>query len=99
MLHVLTHSCPTRRSSDLVWGTRSRNGQTRPALAWPNSHVPKAVTHTITRSNAVLVESGDVFRDTVALTVRGDGVDIPPYTIMHTYRSASLASEIGRAHV
>lgn len=40
----------------------------------------------------MLQETGDTFRDTVALTVRGDGVDIPPYTIVHTYRNASLAS-------
>ena len=37
-------------------------------------------------------EKGDTFRDTVALTVRGDGVDIPPYIIVHTYRTASYAS-------
>jgi len=35
---------------------------------------------------------GDQFRDTVALTVRGDGVDIPPFIIVHTYRNASYAS-------
>ena len=40
----------------------------------------------------MLQETGDAFRDTVALTVRGDGVDIPPFTIVHTYRNASLAS-------
>jgi len=34
----------------------------------------------IVRSNAVVQEQSDCFRDTVALTVRGDGVDIPPYT-------------------
>ena len=37
-------------------------------------------------------ESGDTFRDTVALTVRGDGVDIKPFIIVHTYRNASQAS-------
>ena len=37
-------------------------------------------------------ETGDKFRDTVALTVRGDGVDIPPYLIIHTYKNASYAS-------
>ena len=37
-------------------------------------------------------DTGDRFRDTLALTVRGDGVDIPPYTIVHTYRTASRAS-------
>ena len=37
-------------------------------------------------------EKGDTFRDTVALTVRGDGKDIPPFTIVHTYRNASKAS-------
>jgi len=40
----------------------------------------------------VVQESGDMFRDTVALTVRGDGVDIPPFTIVHTYRNASQAT-------
>jgi hypothetical protein len=28
----------------------------------------------------------------VALTVRGDGIDIPPYVIVHTYKTASIAS-------
>ena len=37
-------------------------------------------------------ENGDLFRDTVALTVRGDGVDIPPYIIVHSYPTASYAS-------
>lgn len=37
-------------------------------------------------------ETGDKFRDTVALTVRGDGVDIPPFIIVHTYKNASAAS-------
>lgn len=37
-------------------------------------------------------EAGDSFRDTVALTVRGDGIDIPPYIIVHSYKSASYAS-------
>jgi len=40
----------------------------------------------------VVKEMGDRFRDTVALTVRGDGVDIPPYIIVHTYRNASYKS-------
>jgi hypothetical protein len=44
------------------------------------------------RGNPVVKEMGDRFRDTVALTTRGDGVDIPPYVIVHTYRSASYAS-------
>ena len=44
------------------------------------------------RCNAVVEETGDKFRDTVALTVRGDGVDIPPYIIIHTYKNASIAS-------
>jgi hypothetical protein len=44
------------------------------------------------RNNAVVQESGDAFRDTVALTVRGDGVDIKPFIIVHTYRNASQAS-------
>jgi hypothetical protein len=37
-------------------------------------------------------ETGDKFRDTVALTLRGDGVDIPPFTIVHTYKNAPAAS-------
>lgn len=37
-------------------------------------------------------ESGDAFRDTVALTVRGDGIDIPPFFILHTYKNAALSS-------
>jgi len=44
------------------------------------------------RGNAVVKEKGNRFRDTVALTVRGDGVDIPPYIIVHTYTTASYAS-------
>lgn len=44
------------------------------------------------RTNPVLLEIGDKFRDTIALTVRGDGVDIPPFTIVHTSSSASYAS-------
>ena len=37
-------------------------------------------------------EHGDTYRDTVALTMRCDGVDIPPYVIVHSYRNASIAS-------
>lgn len=37
-------------------------------------------------------EKGDRFRDTLVLTVRGDGVDIPPVFIAHTYKTASYAS-------
>jgi hypothetical protein len=37
-------------------------------------------------------EKGDLFRDTVALTVRGDGVDIPPFFVIHTYKTASCDS-------
>lgn len=37
-------------------------------------------------------EQGDRFRDTLALTIRGDGVDIPPFFIAHTYKNASRAS-------
>lgn len=38
-------------------------------------------------------ETGDLlFRDTVALTVRGDGIDIPPFFILHTYKNASMKS-------
>jgi hypothetical protein len=44
------------------------------------------------RNNAVVLASGDAFRDTVVLTVRADGVDIPPFFIKHTYRTASAIS-------
>jgi transposase len=44
------------------------------------------------RNNAVVTETGDTFRDTVSLTVRGDGVDIPPFFTLHTYKNASIAS-------
>ena len=37
-------------------------------------------------------ENGDCFRDTVALTVRADGVDIPPFFILHTYKNAARSS-------
>jgi hypothetical protein len=40
----------------------------------------------------VVKEEGDRFRDTVALTIRGDGIDIPPFFIAHTYKTASKAS-------
>jgi hypothetical protein len=53
---------------------------------------PIPIAHLILRGNAVVLETGDKFRDTVALTLRGDGVDIPPFTIVHTYRNASAAS-------
>jgi hypothetical protein len=39
-----------------------------------------------------VTETGDAFRDTVALTVRGDGLDIPPFFILHTYKNAALSS-------
>lgn len=44
------------------------------------------------RNNPVVKETGDRFRDTLALTIRGDGVDIPPFFIAHTYKNASRAS-------
>lgn len=44
------------------------------------------------RGNAVVEETGDTIRDTVVLTVRGDGVDIPPWFIKHTSKTASFAS-------
>jgi hypothetical protein len=53
---------------------------------------PIPITYPIVRGNAVVRETGDKFRDTVALTLRGDGVDIPPFTIVHTYKNASAAS-------
>lgn len=37
-------------------------------------------------------ETGDSYRDTLALTVRGDGVDIPPFFILHTYKNAAKSS-------
>lgn len=45
-----------------------------------------------TRSNAVVEDTGDRYRDTLALTVRADGLDIPPFIIVHTYKTASYAS-------
>ena len=53
-------------------------------------HAP--ISNLMSRGNAVVLETGDKFRDTVALTLRGDGVDIPPFTIVHTYKNASAAS-------
>jgi hypothetical protein len=44
------------------------------------------------RSNAVVEDTGDRYRDTLALTVRADGLDIPPFVIVHTYKNASYAS-------
>lgn len=44
------------------------------------------------RNNPVVVEQGDSFRDTAALTMRGDGIGIPTYFIKHTYKNASKAS-------
>jgi hypothetical protein len=44
------------------------------------------------RGDPVVREIGDAYRDTVALTVRGDGVDIPPYFILHSYQNAALSS-------
>ena len=44
------------------------------------------------RTNPLVKETGDRFRDTLALTIRGDGVDIPPFFIAHTYKNASYAS-------
>lgn len=44
------------------------------------------------RNNPVVKETGDRFRDTLALTIRGDGVDIPPFFITHTYKNASRGS-------
>jgi hypothetical protein len=40
----------------------------------------------------VVLEQGDAFRDTVVLTVRGDGFRIPPFFIVHTYKNASYIS-------
>jgi hypothetical protein len=53
---------------------------------------PIPITNLTVRGNAVVRETGDRFRDTVALTLRADGVDIPPFTIVHTYKNASAAS-------
>lgn len=44
------------------------------------------------RSNAVVKQSGDTFRDTMVLTVRGDGVDLPPFFILTKFKTASRAS-------
>jgi hypothetical protein len=43
-------------------------------------------------NNPVVKETGDRFRDTLALTIRGDGVDIPPFFIVHSYKNAPRAS-------
>jgi hypothetical protein len=40
----------------------------------------------------VVKERGDSFHDTLVLTVRGDGVDIPPFFILHTYKNAAKSS-------
>ena len=45
------------------------------------------------RGNAVVEEKGDTFRDTVAMTVRGDGVDIPQFVVIQTSKAASRASK------
>jgi len=50
---------------------------------------PIPITHLLARSNAVVQETGDKFRGTVALTLRADGVDIPPFTIIHKNPSAA----------
>lgn len=56
-------------------------------------HLAFIITHNIIRGNPVVREKGDTFRDTVVLTVRGDGVDIPPLFILHTSHSAAKTSE------
>jgi hypothetical protein len=40
----------------------------------------------------VVKETGDSFRDTLVLTIRGDGVDIPPFLIIHSDKNASRRS-------
>jgi hypothetical protein len=42
--------------------------------------------------NAVVLKDSDSVRDTMVLTVRGDGLDIPPFFIMSTSRAASYRS-------
>jgi len=44
------------------------------------------------RGNAVVHSADDKWRDTVALTVRGDGVDIEPFIIVHKSKKASKTS-------
>jgi hypothetical protein len=44
------------------------------------------------RSNAVVEQLGDTYRDTMVLTVRGDGADLPPFFIKTMYKNASYAS-------
>jgi len=44
------------------------------------------------RGNAVVRDTGDRFRDTLVLAVRGDGVDVPPFFIKGEYLNASIAS-------
>jgi hypothetical protein len=44
------------------------------------------------RTSAVVKDSGDRFRDTLVLTIRGDGVDIPAFFIKGEYGNASYKS-------
>ena len=46
----------------------------------------------IIRGNPIVEENGDIFRDTMALTLRGDGVQMRPFFIKHLYGNASKAS-------
>jgi hypothetical protein len=43
------------------------------------------------RGNAVVLDTGDRYRDTLVVTVRGDGVDIPPFFVKGEYVNASIA--------
>lgn len=44
------------------------------------------------RGNAVVEDRGDRYRDTLVLTVRGDGVDVPPFFIVGQYGNAPRSS-------
>lgn len=39
-----------------------------------------------------MIDTGDRYRDTLVLTIRADGVDIPPFFIKGEYLNASIAS-------
>ena len=51
-----------------------------------------SLASTLDRTDAVVQQTGDAYRDTVALTVRADGNDVPPFFIRHTYSNAAYSS-------
>jgi hypothetical protein len=50
------------------------------------------LTFSLCRGKAVVKSKGDRFRDTAALTVRADGIDLPPFLIKGQVGNASIAS-------